>query len=34
MAKKFIPSPEQLEQILTRYEETKNYALVHINHGD
>lgn len=28
MPKKFIPSPEQLEQILTRYEETKNYALV------
>lgn len=28
MAKKFIPSPEQLELILTRYKETKNYSLV------
>lgn len=28
MGKKFVPTPEQLEQILTRYEETKNYSLV------
>lgn len=28
MAKKFIPTPEQLELILTRYKETKNYTLV------
>ena len=28
MAKKFIPTAEQLELILTRYNETKNYSLV------
>lgn len=28
MAKKFEPSPELLEQILTRYDETKNYSQV------
>lgn len=28
MAKKFEPSPEVLEQILTRYKETSNYSLV------
>ena len=28
MAKKFVPTPEQLELILTRYKETKNYTLV------
>ena len=28
MAKKFEPSPELLEQILTRYAETKNYSQV------
>ena len=28
MAKKFEPSPELLEQILTRYNETKNYSQV------
>ena len=28
MAKKFVPTQEQLELILTRYKETKNYSLV------
>lgn len=28
MPKKFIPSPELLNTILTRYNETKNYSLV------
>lgn len=28
MAKKFVPTQEQLEQILTRYKETGNYSLV------
>ena len=28
MAKKFVPTQEQLEQILTRYKETSNYSLV------
>ena len=28
MPKKFIPSPELLATILTRYKETKNYSLV------
>lgn len=28
MAKKFVPTQEQLKQILTRYKETSNYSLV------
>lgn len=28
MPKKFVPTPEQLELILTRYKETHNYSLI------
>lgn len=28
MAKKFVPTQEQLEQILTRHKETGNYSLI------